>query len=206
MIRSYGVHWRADRVNWGKQGPNNRGTLLGAASKSARAISVDFRRQRGIYALYADYELVYVGQTGSGSDRLFKRLKAHRFDHLSERWNRFSWFGTQWVTQQHKLSMDTAALHEAVEAGLNIMEAVSIAMPNHGSIFNAEGGAMLQSISSIGSVPRKRKRLKMTSKPDIAHPTPNPSIERTHNGSLLQAFISFWALRSRPLCAAHVKR
>ena len=128
MIRSYGVHWRADRVNWGKQGPNNKGTLLGAASKSARAISVDFRRQRGIYALYADYELVYVGQTGSGSDRLFKRLKAHRFDHLSERWNRFSWFGTQWVTQQHKLSMDTAALHETVEAGLNIMEAVSIAI------------------------------------------------------------------------------
>ena len=35
---------------------------------------------------------------------------------------------------------------------------------------------------------------------------PNPSIERTHNGSPLQAFISFWALRSLPLCAAHVKR
>ena len=35
---------------------------------------------------------------------------------------------------------------------------------------------------------------------------PNPSIERTHNGSPLQAFISFWALRSLPLCAAHVNR
>ena len=30
---------------------------------------------------------------------------------------------------------------------------------------------------------------------------PNPSIERTHNGRLLQALISFWALRSLPLCA-----
>ena len=37
-------------------------------------------------------------------------------------------------------------------------------------------------------------------------PPPNPSIERTHNGSPLQAFISFWALRSLPLCAAHVTR
>ena len=37
-------------------------------------------------------------------------------------------------------------------------------------------------------------------------PPPNPSIERTHNGSPLQAFISFWALRSLPLCAAHVER
>lgn len=71
------------------------GKLLGAASRSSKAHPVDFRVQRGIYALYADYELVYVGQTGSGDDRLFKRLKSHRNDHLSERWNRFSWFGTQ---------------------------------------------------------------------------------------------------------------
>lgn len=128
MIQSYGVHWRADRVNWGKRGKNNQGTLLGAASKSARAVPVDFREQRGIYALYAEYELVYVGQTGAGNDRLFKRLKAHRFDHLSERWDRFSWFGTQWVTKRHQLSMDTATVHGTVEATLNIMEAVAIAI------------------------------------------------------------------------------
>jgi len=128
MIRCYGVHWHADRVNWGKKGPHNQGTLLGAASKSARAVPVDFRKQRGIYALYADYELVYVGQTGAGNDRLFKRLKAHRFDHLSERWNRFSWFGTQWVTKRHELSIDTAGVHETVEATLNVMEAVAIAV------------------------------------------------------------------------------
>lgn len=128
MIRSYGVHWHAERVMWGSQGRNNPGKLLGAASKSSKAISVDFREQRGIYALYANYELVYVGQTGAGNDRLFKRLKAHRFDHLSERWDRFSWFGTQWVTKSHALSVDTATVGDTVEAALNIMEAVSIAI------------------------------------------------------------------------------
>lgn len=126
MIRSYGVHWRADRVFWGKQ--NNSGTLLGAASRSSKAKAVDFRKQRGIYALYAGYELVYVGQTGAGDDRLFKRLKAHRSDHLSERWDRFSWFGTQWVTLKHELSVDTAAVHETVEATLNLLEAVVVAI------------------------------------------------------------------------------
>ncbi len=126
MIRSYGLHWRADRVFWGR--PNNAGTLLGAASRSPRARTVDFRGQRGIYALYADYDLVYTGQTGAGNDRLFRRLKAHRFDHLSERWNRFSWFGTPWVTKRHELSMDTAAVHQSVEAALNMLEAVSIAI------------------------------------------------------------------------------
>lgn len=126
MIKSYGLHWHIERVEWGRQ--NVSGSLLGAASRSSKARSVDFREQRGIYALYGDYELVYVGQTGAGTDRLFKRLKAHKNDHLSERWNRFSWFGTQRVTQAGKLSADTASLSQSVEATLNILEAVVIAV------------------------------------------------------------------------------
>lgn len=126
MINSYGLHWHVDRVFWGKQ--HVRGTLLGAASRSARAHPVDFREQRGIYALYADYELVYIGQTGAGDDRLFKRLRYHKSNHLSERWNRFSWFGTQWVTKARELSTDTASLSSSIESALNILEAISIAV------------------------------------------------------------------------------
>jgi hypothetical protein len=128
MIESYGLHWTIERVDWGKPGVGNSGTLLGAATRSRKAKPVDFRKQRGIYALYADYELVYVGQTGASNDRLFKRLKQHRNDHLSERWNRFSWFGTQWVTKSNRLSEDTAAVSQTVEAALNILESVSIAI------------------------------------------------------------------------------
>jgi hypothetical protein len=126
MIKSYGLHWNVQKVFWGR--PNVSGTLLGAASRTKKAKPVDFRMQRGVYALYADYELVYVGQTGSGTDRLFSRLKMHRNDHLSERWNRFSWFGTQWVTRSHQLSTDTAQVHTAVDAALNTLEAISIAI------------------------------------------------------------------------------
>lgn len=126
MILSYGLHWQVDRVFWGR--PKVAGTLLGAASKSPRARPVDFRNQRGIYVLYADYDLVYVGQTGAGNDRLFNRLKSHKSDHLSERWNRFSWFGTQWVTKAGQLSADTAAVSQTVEGLLNTLEAVSIAI------------------------------------------------------------------------------
>jgi hypothetical protein len=101
---------------------------LGAASKSSKAHSVDFRAQRGIYALYADYELVYVGQTGGGDDRLLVRLKSHLSDHLAERWNRFSWFGTQWVTQRQKLSTDTSSVNNKIKPALNMLEAVAIAI------------------------------------------------------------------------------
>lgn len=126
MISSYGLHWHIDRVQWGKQ--NSAGSLMGAASRSSKARPVDFRLQRGIYALYAGYDLVYVGQTGAGADRLFKRLKDHRRDHLSERWDRFSWFGTQWVTKAGVLSVDTARQTSKTEVSLNILEAVSIAL------------------------------------------------------------------------------
>lgn len=126
MIKSYGLHWHNDRVFWGK--PRVAGTLLGAASKGRAARKIDFRDQRGIYALYANYELVYVGQTGSGDDRLFKRLRTHNRDHLSERWNRFSWFGTQWVTKQGVLSADTSSLKADVAQVLNILEAISTAI------------------------------------------------------------------------------
>jgi hypothetical protein len=126
MIRTYGLFWHVENVFWGKQ--KNPGRLLGGASQSTKTKPVDFREQRGIYALYFDYDLVYVGQTGAGDDRLFKRLKAHRTDHLADRWNRFSWFGTQWVTKKHKLSMDTGAVHAEIPKVLNLLEAVGIAI------------------------------------------------------------------------------
>ena len=126
MIQSYGLHWSRDKVFWGRQ--RNSGALLGAASRSRNAKIIDFREQRGIYVLYADYELVYIGQTGARNDRLFKRLRSHKTDHLSERWNKFSWFGTQWVTTAGELSKDTASINENIAPALNILEAVSIAI------------------------------------------------------------------------------
>ena len=62
---------------------------------------VDFRQQKGIYALYDhDFNLVYVGQAGrgqlgqEGSRTLFDRLKRHNDGPMRSRWSYFSWFGT----------------------------------------------------------------------------------------------------------------
>jgi hypothetical protein len=49
-------------------------------------------------------------------------------DHLSERWDRFSWFGTDWVTQTQALAKGAAEVKVTIEAALNILEAVSIAI------------------------------------------------------------------------------
>ncbi len=122
MIKTFGLHWDAEKVVW-----STPGSLLGVPKRSRTAQPVDFKKQRGIYALYANYELVYIGQTGSGNQRLFNRLKSHRRDHLSERWNRFSWFGTRWVTGHHVVAAaDAEGVKITIVASLDILEAISI--------------------------------------------------------------------------------
>ena len=136
MIKTYGLFWKTENVFWGRQ--NNPGELLGVKTKSNRARPVDFKSQQGIYALYSNYELVYVGQTGAGSNRLFGRLKAHLTDHLAGRWDQFSWFGTRWVTNNHILSADNMAIHEKTVSALNKLEAMSIAIAK--PKLNLQGG------------------------------------------------------------------
>ena len=55
-------------------------------------------------------------------------IKCHLSDHLAERWDRFSWFGTLWVTAANKLSVDAVAPPIATADALNVMEAVAIAI------------------------------------------------------------------------------
>lgn len=137
MIWNYGLHWHVDRVWWGN--PGDAGRLSGATNRNApEGQVVDFREQIGIYALYADYELVYVGQAGTGGTRLFNRLNAHRSDHLSERWDRFSWFGALCVDDQYQLSnfdsvseytgCEDAHIWDFMASAVSILEAVSIAI------------------------------------------------------------------------------
>lgn len=113
MFRSYGLFWREDRIFWG-QG-NVKGHLLGrevdqATGKTTSKAPIDFRDQIGIYALYDDFKLVYIGQAGSKKENddkgttLFDRLKDHRDDRLSERWDRFSWFGLRDVKSSEELT------------------------------------------------------------------------------------------------------
>ena len=130
LIRSVGLFWHADRVYWGAG--SQAGKLLGVPRTNVTAEAIDFRDQRGIYVLYAGYEMVYVGQTGSQG--LLKRLKQHRHDDLFERWDRFSWFGLRWVKQNLELSSMTAAKHPKTSDTLDHIEAIlrsRVAVPSH---------------------------------------------------------------------------
>ena len=127
MIRTFGLFWKRQGVHWGVRGPGGAGTLLGA-SQRGDAPEIDFRDQRGIYALYSEFELVYVGQTGAGGNRLLARLRNHLSDHLADRWDRFSWFGTRYVLAEGELSQDAVHANTKTTVALDVLEAVAIAI------------------------------------------------------------------------------
>lgn len=124
LVRTIGLLWREDYVYWGRG--RNHGSLLGVSSNAVTGDPINFRGQIGVYALYADYDLVYVGQVGTGNQNLFDRLKHHRKRDLAGRWNRFSWFGVRRVIGHGNLSNINAALHPHLDDVLNHIEAILI--------------------------------------------------------------------------------
>lgn len=136
LIQNYGLFWLEKNVFWGAG--SNAGRLLGVPTQNVTATPIDFRDQSGVYVLYADYVMVYVGQAGAGNQKLFDRLKQHRRDALAGRWNQFSWFGVRWVKQNGELSAEADGAHSTHGQVLNHIEAILIhaAEPKH----NRQGG------------------------------------------------------------------
>ena len=152
MFRSYGLFWRADRVFWGAGKGSAKGQLLGQEVGSKDKDPVDFRDQIGIYALHDNFELVYIGQVGAKQEKdkkgatLLTRLRAHRVDRLSERWDRFSWFGLRDVVKssdKELTDLRKANLSVTRVQILNLVEAVGIALSE--PRLNRQGGNLSKS-------------------------------------------------------------
>jgi hypothetical protein len=93
FIKSYGLFWRADEVEW-SPGKGVKGVfrLLGRRGVNLPGLRlVDFRHQQGIYILYGNHGPYYVGLTRKQG--LGKRLKDHLTDEHAGQWDRFSWYG-----------------------------------------------------------------------------------------------------------------
>lgn len=136
MITHYGLFWSERDVFWGR--PNKNGQLLGhaptprgrrgAPRRDEIAPATDFRDYIGLYCLYGDGELLYIGEAGLGTKQtLFDRLRQHRQGPMSGRWDKFSWFGRERCAGQAEIKNALAQL-----------EAISIAIINPG--FNKQSG------------------------------------------------------------------
>lgn len=118
FIKNYGLFWRRDLVEWGKKGPGNAGQVRGY--KYGSESLVDFRAQAGVYVLYDGADIpssrvTYVGQVGrANADSLYARLWNHCWDHLWNRWTRFSWFGV------YAVGVGDALVHVNIEKSINV--------------------------------------------------------------------------------------
>ena len=104
-IKTFGHFWARDLVDWGTRGRGGAGRLQGYVLQDREPKVVDFGEQIGIYVLFtAQRDAVYIGQTGSGDQRLLRRLRQHSQGNLRDRWTNFSWFGFRSVNANGKLS------------------------------------------------------------------------------------------------------
>lgn len=91
LFRSRGLFWPISTIDSGSR------QLMGSRTRGGRTDPVNLWDQRGIYALYRDFNLVYAGQA---VDRpLGVRLAEHLRDDREGRWDRFSWFGVKLETR-----------------------------------------------------------------------------------------------------------
>jgi hypothetical protein len=95
LIRAYGEYWSRTAVDWKSKELSGQRRHYRKTSKSleSREKRCNAWEQRGIYALYSDFKLIYVGMASS-SDGIGSRLYAHHEKpRLTRRWDSFSWFG-----------------------------------------------------------------------------------------------------------------
>lgn len=163
LIVTAGFFWAEASVEWG--GPGKKGQLRGVLNTAKRATPIDFSDQVGVYALYADYSLVYVGQTGKGEQALLKRLREHRRDDLAGRWNRFSWFGVRRVLETGSLSKKNGAFHPSLIDVLDQVEGVLIHIAE--PALNRQGGRLKKTVKRY-----------LQDSPSAKPPTNHPSRRR----------------------------
>ena len=152
LFHTCGLFWHVDDVYFGLPGGQgaNRGQLLGNRERGPFPRPIDFARQIGVYALYADFELVYVGQVGRGANRLLSRLRSHATGDFKGRWNRFSWFGLRWVKGNGELSNENDAFHPSREEVLDHAEGIILQFAE--PPLNGQAGRFRQTLERYAQV------------------------------------------------------
>lgn len=121
LIHCFGKFWDPDQVYWGGRG--DKGALWGRTKIGKDWVEIDCWNQIGIYALHSNFNTVYVG-------KIFKqplglRLKQHLNDHLSNRWDSFSWFGTKDINKSGTLKA-AATKHAEQKNLISTLESFAI--------------------------------------------------------------------------------
>lgn len=94
IVAEYGLGWDLDKVDWSWPG------LIGYRGRGETLELADMSNLRGIYALYSKGSLYYLGLTLA--EGIARRLSDHTEDSHAGRWDEFSWFSLDPLTDQQR--------------------------------------------------------------------------------------------------------
>jgi hypothetical protein len=169
LIGAYGQFWERNQVDWGTY----KWRLLGRQGVNTGTLKIaDFRSARGVYVLYNELGVYYVG-LASEKQGLGGRLKDHLVDKHGSRWTRFSWFsfdspgvavppdGVRQIKQHNSVKADTPVMIRDLEALLQI---AMQPFANRSETKFAKGSKWIQVATTIPEVrtfDHLKKRLKL---------------------------------------------
>jgi hypothetical protein len=117
VITSCGLRWERAEVDWNEQ------RLYGQQKKGRHVQIVDFWEQSGIYVLYLNEKVYYVG-IAPGSKAIPPRgLGVRLNDHLKdlpESWDRFSWFGTREISLESNGAFRLGPTRKSSDAAVQV--------------------------------------------------------------------------------------
>lgn len=116
-MTSYGRYWEREGVGW----PHLYGVFQPHGPVKLKPMRIDFSKQKGLYLLHDDREIIYVGKTVGPTAGLGERLHEHTKYGLHNRWNRFSWFGFLPVLGNGQLGETPSMLDAAVSVVESIL-------------------------------------------------------------------------------------
>ena len=118
LVGAYGQFWERNQVEWGTY----KWRLLGRQGLNTGTLKIaDFRYARGVYVLYNELGVYYVG-LASEKKGLGGRLKDHLVDKHGSRWTRFSWFAFDSPSvAAHPDGVHRIEQHDSVKAETQVM-------------------------------------------------------------------------------------
>lgn len=123
IIKTYGLHWKPNLI-FGNKGLRGRNCFKGRVKHKNKYAEIDFWKTRGIYSLFKDFEVVYVGTVTDMSlgDRI-----ANHYKYKGEYWNTFSFFSFSKINfASHTMSTVTDSLQVNKAMVIKTLEAILI--------------------------------------------------------------------------------
>ncbi|NOS83738.1 MAG: GIY-YIG nuclease family protein [Ignavibacteria bacterium] len=123
IIKAYGLNWDPKLI-YGYKGLVARKCFKGDVRNKDKHFEIDFWKTRGIYTLFRNFEIVYVGKVTDMN--LGDRIRNH-FNNIGDHWDTFSFFSFTKVNfATRNVSTVTDSFHSNRSTVIKTLEAILI--------------------------------------------------------------------------------